>query len=496
VVAGVSLHGWAPEFARAPYYHEPYSPATPPPQGEVRSAPEAVPAPLAQAPNLPAPPSDAAPPTQDGEHGPAHHPALPAVVNRPAQLLGLTPSAVAFAAQQVGTSAAARVVTVASAGSAPLHVRGVAVSGGDVTAFAVVADHCSGVTLNPGGSCPVSVAFTPDGDGTRSATLTIDGDGARPATTTLSGVAVDAPITAQGLAVDCGQSTSTRCVIDAIFRQLLNRRADDAALQYYATQLDSGQTTRQQVAVAVQATDEWRAREVTLLFEALLRRAPDAASVAYYVPQLRAGSVDDVVAGIAGSQEYFTRAGATNDGFVTAVYKDLLRRAPDATGRAAWVDQLNRGGSRQGMALTIRRTAEAKALAVEAAVKQLLGRSATAAERNDLSNAMVHGVTDQQMVASLIQTDEYLARVVPLALTDAAVASFVDADPKGNAGQFTATVDWGDGTQPSTATVKRSKGGFVVLGSHTYATHRTWTATIHIVDVGGSTTTTTTTVVV
>jgi hypothetical protein len=340
------------------------------------------------------------------------------------------------------------------------------------------------------------VSFTPNGDGSHSATLSIDGDGAGPASSTLSGVAVDAPLSAQGVAVDCGQSTATRCAVDSVYQQLLNRPADDAALQYYAGQLDAGQTSRQQMAAAVQATDEWRARMVTLLFQALLRRAPDAGSVAYSAPQRRSGSVDDVVAAIAGSQEYFTRAGGTNDGFVGAVYKDLLRRAADPAGRAGWVDQLNRGASRPSVALAIRRTAEAQAVVVEATAKQLLGRSATAAERNDLSSAMVHGETYQALVAALIQTDEYFARVAPLTLTNTAVASFVDADPKGTASQFSATIDWGDGSQPSSATVKRSKGGFAVIGSHTYAAHKSWTATIHIVDTGGSQTTATTTVVV
>jgi hypothetical protein len=100
------------------------------------------------------------------------------------------------------------------------------------------------------------------------------------------------------------------------------------------------------------------------------------------------------------------------------------------------------------------------------------------------------------MLGSLIQTDEYLALAAPLALTDAAVAGFVDGDPKGAASQFTATIDWGDGTQPSPGTVKKGKGGFVVTGSHTYAAHRSWTATIHIADSGGAQGETTTTVVV
>jgi len=51
-----------------------------------------------------------------------------------------------------------------------------------------------------------------------------------------------------------------------------------------------------------------------------------------------------------------------------------------------------------------------------------------------------------------------------------AVATFTDADNSDTAGQFTATIDWGDGTMAdSTATVTGGSGLFTVTGSHTYA---------------------------
>ncbi|HEY2704993.1 MAG TPA: DUF4214 domain-containing protein [Candidatus Dormibacteraeota bacterium] len=505
LVAGVTLHSWQPEFARSPYYSLPYSAATAPPAGDSRPLPDAVPVPLAQPqpPPAPAPPpptaSDSSPPVTGSvdRGGSAHRAGQPVQpMNRPAQILGLTPGSVAFDPQPVGSSAAARTVTVASTGSAPLRVRGVSLAGGNASAFVVVADKCSGVTLAPGASCPVSVSFAPDADGSRSATLTIDGDGAGPASSALTGVATDAPITATGLPVDCGQTTATRCAVNAMYQQLLGRPVDDPALQGYAGQLDAGQTTRQNVAVAVQNSDEWRTRTITLLFKALLGRAPDPGSLGYFVPQLRSNTLEQVTANIAASQEYYARAGGSNDGFVSALYHDLLHHAADPTGKAGWMDQLNRGATRASVAGSIRRSAEAQGLVVQAATKLLLGRAATGPEQTNLANAMVNGLSFQAMQGSLIQTDEYLAQVAPLALTDVAVASFIDGDPKGTASQFTVTVDWGDGSQPSAAVVKKGKSGFTVTGSHTYAAHRSWTVTVHIADSGGSQAQTTSTVVV
>jgi hypothetical protein len=67
------------------------------------------------------------------------------------------------------------------------------------------------------------------------------------------------------------------------------------------------------------------------------------------------------------------------------------------------------------------------------------------------------------------------------------LATFIDGNPTGPLSDFTASVDWGDGST-SAATVTGPTGGpFTVAGNHQYATLGYKTVTIHIVDVGGST---------
>lgn len=73
-------------------------------------------------------------------------------------------------------------------------------------------------------------------------------------------------------------------------------------------------------------------------------------------------------------------------------------------------------------------------------------------------------------------------------LTNIAVATFTDANPGGPVGDFTATIDWGDGTPTTAGTVTGATGGpFTVTGTHTYATLGPKTITVHILDEGGST---------
>ncbi len=70
-----------------------------------------------------------------------------------------------------------------------------------------------------------------------------------------------------------------------------------------------------------------------------------------------------------------------------------------------------------------------------------------------------------------------------------AVANFTDADPAGIASDYTATIDWGDGTPTSAGTIAPSGGGFVVNGTHQYTTVGPRTVTVTITDAGGATTT-------
>ena len=68
-------------------------------------------------------------------------------------------------------------------------------------------------------------------------------------------------------------------------------------------------------------------------------------------------------------------------------------------------------------------------------------------------------------------------------------ATFTDANPGDHTGDFTATIDWGDGGQSSPGTVSYSGGVYSVAGSHTYAEEGSDNITVTVTDDGGSSTT-------
>jgi hypothetical protein len=65
------------------------------------------------------------------------------------------------------------------------------------------------------------------------------------------------------------------------------------------------------------------------------------------------------------------------------------------------------------------------------------------------------------------------------------VASFSDTDPNGNAQDFTATINWGDGHSTNGTITANSSGGFDVSGTNTYGQPGAFPINVDIMDFGG-----------
>ncbi len=76
------------------------------------------------------------------------------------------------------------------------------------------------------------------------------------------------------------------------------------------------------------------------------------------------------------------------------------------------------------------------------------------------------------------------------------VANFTDANTTSTTADFTATIEWGDGSPTSAGTVSGEGGSYSVSGSHTYEGTGYFMIKVHIVDDGGSTADATTQVLI
>jgi len=106
----------------------------------------------------------------------------------------LSPTSLAFGNQTVGTTSAAKVVTLSNTGTAALSITSIAVAGTNVGDFTQT--HTCLSSLAAGARCTISVTFKPAATGTRSARVSVtDNASGSPQAVVLSGSGVSSSTT-------------------------------------------------------------------------------------------------------------------------------------------------------------------------------------------------------------------------------------------------------------------------------------------------------------
>jgi Domain of unknown function (DUF4214) len=167
---------------------------------------------------------------------------------------------------------------------------------------------------------------------------------------------------------------------------------------------------------------------------------------------LQGGATDeDVMAAILGSPEYLsTRGGGTNAGFVSAMYQDLLGRAPTAGEQAQWDTAFGAGATRAQVALQVLHSTEFRTRLIQSWFQAYLGRAPTQVELNFYLGQLAGGATDEQIQAAILGSQEFFDHLV----------------------DYQATIDWGDGTTTKVTVKHTTNHGrdCLVTGQHVFPT--------------------------
>jgi hypothetical protein len=152
-------------------------------------------------------------------------------------------------------------------------------------------------------------------------------------------------------------------------------------------------------APAVGSFDYFVAR-VQSLYTQLLKRPGDPGGVAFWVTMAQHGHrLEELTSLIIGSNEYYaSRAGSKVTGYVTAVYGDLLHRAPEPSGGAFWATLLNSGAPRTTVSDYLVYSYESLANVVIAAYGAYLGRSPDPGGLAFWTAQLIGGMTDERMI--------------------------------------------------------------------------------------------------
>jgi HYDIN/CFA65/VesB family protein len=108
------------------------------------------------------------------------------VVSGTGTVVKLVPTSLSLGNQPVGTTSAAKTLTMTNVGTTTLNISGISVTGINAGDFSQT--HTCGATLGAGASCTISVKFHPSAIGARSAAVSIsDNGGGSPQKVPLSG---------------------------------------------------------------------------------------------------------------------------------------------------------------------------------------------------------------------------------------------------------------------------------------------------------------------
>lgn len=195
--------------------------------------------------------------------------------------------------------------------------------------------------------------------------------------------------------------------VRATFSLFLGRAPSSAELQEHTVAIDSGWIGRLEHARSLAVSLEWVGRTVDALYRSALGRPADDAGLRYWRDQVAAGlAITHVGVLLHASDELYADAGATADGFLHRLYRDLLHREPDAGGLAHWTAQLEAGVDRATVAAAFYGSIESRRDRVAATYRAVLDRTPDPAGLDHWADEL-RRVDDVALAAHLAASDEF-----------------------------------------------------------------------------------------
>ena len=202
--------------------------------------------------------------------------------------------------------------------------------------------------------------------------------------------------------------------VRGLYANVLQRtNPSDAEVNGWVSRIDAGLSLQAVNAAFVGSTERMDV-VVNNDYANLLGRTADQAGLNYWAQQLANGMTQDqVVAGIASTEEFLMVHGSTNTEFIQGVYQTVLHRDASDADLAYWNHQLGTVTYHQttnmDVALRIASSDEAHQRDVDTIFSEILRRSADDASRANWASFLDQGGTESQIVTALVNSNEYLS---------------------------------------------------------------------------------------
>jgi uncharacterized repeat protein (TIGR01451 family) len=158
----------------------------------------------------------------------------------------------------------------------------------------------------------------------------------------------------------------------------------------------------------------FRSNFVNETYEKLLGRSADEAGLAIFTRALSQGATyEDVKVTLAGSSEYYRKAGGGPGLFARKLVRDVTGREPSASLKASLVQQLADGGSRTQVADRIVRSHLGRGAWIRGQYRRYYGREAWNYEQSNAVSQLFGGQRPARVLSKLLGDFEYYEHFYP-----------------------------------------------------------------------------------
>ncbi len=196
--------------------------------------------------------------------------------------------------------------------------------------------------------------------------------------------------------------------VRGLYQDVLDRAPDAPGYTHWLGQLDGG-VSRRQVAISFWESAEHRGIQVDSYYQQFLHRSADPAGRQNWINRMVSGVTEETVMISFMSSGEFQSDNPTDDAFVTAVYNDVLARAPDAGGKNYYVSALTSGQLTRGDVIaSFVNSRERHVKLVDAYYEEFLKRPADSYGEQYYTNQLdQHQIDDQGVALALLSSQEY-----------------------------------------------------------------------------------------
>ena len=198
--------------------------------------------------------------------------------------------------------------------------------------------------------------------------------------------------------------------VTALYYDVMHRSPSPTEVAAWAGFLNQGHS-RDQVAASFVMSGEYRIDLIRQDYETLLGRDPEAGVTTTWLRSMSRGMGEQsLLLNIVSSAEYYQRNGGTNASWVTALYRDVLGRTPDAGPLRVWTRMLDNGVPRGSVAIEFVFSPEQDNRIIASEYETFLGRSPDPGSAIGWLAAFEHGTSAEQLLETLVSSTEYLGQ--------------------------------------------------------------------------------------